>query len=563
MSQLCLKRSPYRGPLAAITLLLLTHSVSAQAIPTIQASRFASGLSRPIFLTAAPGDADRLFVLEQHTGRIQILDRETGERLPEPFLDLDNISTGGEQGLLGLAFDPDYAQTGQFYVNFTDRGGTTNVVRYQVSDDPNVANPDSGLTILRINQPQGNHNAGWMSFSPNDGFLYIATGDGGGADDVGSGHTPGIGNSQDITNNLLGAMLRIDVNGDDFPDDANRNYRIPANNPFVESNGDDEIWSYGLRNPWRNSFDRETGDLWIADVGQNVLEEINWQPADSPGGENYGWRLREGKIATPGAVGGPAPADNVDPIYDYPHNNSEIGGFSVTGGYVYRGPLEALQGHYFFADFVSSNIWSLRYDPETEEVRDFRVLTDRIEPDAGRIRGISSFGEDSDGNLYIVTLSGSLYRLDGVELPGDLNANGVLDAGDIDALTDAIAQSSMEPVYDLNADGAVNTADRSYWIEQLKHTWLGDSNLDGMFDESDLVFTFQSGEYEDDVARNSGWASGDWNGDFDFTTADLVAAFSDGGYRAGPRSAVQAIPEPSSLILLTVGLLFIAQRRRS
>jgi glucose/arabinose dehydrogenase len=547
-----------------ITLLLFyvgTATAWAQTDLTIRASRLASRLPRPIFLTSAPGDADRLFVLEQHTGRIKILDQESGAIRPEPFLDLNNLSTGGEQGLLGIAFDPNYDESGQFYVNFTDRGGRTNVVRYQVSDDPDIANPESATTILQVNQPQGNHNAGWMSFGPQDGYLYVAMGDGGGADDNGNGHTPGVGNSQDITNNLLGAMLRIDVSGDDFPQDENRNYAIPATNPFVGMEGDDEIWSYGLRNPWRNSFDRETGDLWIADVGQNRREEINRQPADSTGGENYGWRLREGFIATPG-VGGPAPADHVEPVYDYPHNNSDLGGFSVTGGYVYRGPIEALRGHYFFADFVTNRIWSFQYDTESNQIADFQDRTDQIQTDAGTIDGITSFGEDALGNLYIVTIGGDVFRLDGVDVPGDLNGNGVLDAGDIDRLTQAVVQGETASSFDLNSDGLVNPADRLFWIHEIKQTWLGDSNLDGLFDESDLVFTFQAGEYEDGVPQNSSWSTGDWDGDQDFGTADLVAAFQDGGYRAGPRSAVQAVPEPSSLAMWVVAALSLVVRVR-
>src|SRR5690606_38231904 len=170
--------------------------------------------------------------------------------------------------------------------------------------------------ILSFNQPQPNHNGGWIDFGPNDGYLYIATGDGGGGNDNGTGHTAGTGNAQDTTDNLLGKMLRIDGHGDDFPPDNPRNYAIPEDNPFVGVNGDDEIWSYGLRNPFRSSFDRANGDLWIGDVGQTRREEINYQPADSSGGENYGWRLREGIIPTPGGVGGSRPEGNVEPIYD-------------------------------------------------------------------------------------------------------------------------------------------------------------------------------------------------------------------------------------------------------
>ena len=201
-----------------------------------------------------------------------------------------------------------------------------------------------------------------------------------------------------------------------FPPTPTGITRSPNSNPFVATEGADEIWSYGLRNPWRSSFDRETGDLYIADVGQNVKEEINVQPGNSSGGENYGWRLREGTIATP-SVGGPAPAGAIDPVYDYDHNSSDTGGFSVTGGYVYRGPVEELRGHYFFADFVTSRIWSFRFngdapaDHDGSNFEDFIDWTDLLNPSAGSISSIASFGEDMAGNLYIVDRGGEIFRI--------------------------------------------------------------------------------------------------------------------------------------------------------
>ena len=209
-------------------------------------------------------------------------------------------------------------------------------------------------------------------------------------------------------------MLGIDINSDAFPNDANRNYTVPPTNPFVAANGgavegDDEIWSYGLRNPWRASFDRANGDLYIADVGQGQLEEIDYQPATSSGGENYGWRLREGTIRTPG-VGGNAPAGHVEPIHEYSHVNGPDGGFSITGGYVYRGPIESLQGEYFFADFVSNQIWSLQHDG-TKAIT-VKNWTDSIFTSDGSIGGIASFAEDAVGNLFIVSLDGDIFRID-------------------------------------------------------------------------------------------------------------------------------------------------------
>ncbi|MDG2380701.1 MAG: PQQ-dependent sugar dehydrogenase [Pirellulaceae bacterium] len=376
----------------------------------ISASRVATDLSRPIFATAPVEDFERLFIAEQHTGEIRILDLASGEMLAEPFLDIGRPSRGNEQGLLGLAFDPNYANNGQLFVNYTDSRGTTHIERYTVSENPNVVDQESALPILQYNQPQSNHNGGWIGFGP-DNYLYVASGDGGAANDTGSGHTSAVGNGQDITNNLLGKMLRLDISSDAYPDDTDRNYAIPPTNPFRNQAGDDEIWAYGLRNPWRNGFDRMTGELYIADVGQNRKEEINVQPADSVGAENYGWRLREGTVATTGGVGGPAPPDAIEPIHEYNHVNSTDGGFSVTGGYVYRGPIEDLQGHYFFADFVSNQIWSLKY--ENQAVSNFQNRTDQITTDTGLIESISSFAEDAAGNLYVVSLNGDVFRFEG------------------------------------------------------------------------------------------------------------------------------------------------------
>ena len=418
--------------LALWSLLLLPPGARADVAGS---QRVASGLSRPVYVTAAPGDAERLFVVEQHTGRIRILDLNTGVVNATPFLDMSGLATGNEQGMLGLAFHPDYASNGLFYVNFTDTTRATNIRRYQVSaGDPNVAHPASATTVLTYAQPQSNHNGGWLGFGPNDGYLYIASGDGGSGNDSGGGHTAGTGNAQDITNNLLGKMLRIDVDGDGFPADANRNYAIPLLNPFAEKTGDDEIWAYGLRNPWRSSFDRATGDLYIADVGQNNREEIDYQPASSPGGENYGWRLREGTIATPtGGVGGAPPPGAVEPIHDYAHVGAPDGGFSITGGYAYRGPVRDLQGVYFFADYLSQQIWSFRYDSTGKA--DFQNRTSQLTPDVGSIGSIASFGEDAAGNLYIVDLGGEVFRiLATAAQPGDTDANGLVSDVDLSRL---------------------------------------------------------------------------------------------------------------------------------
>ncbi len=391
----------------------------------------ATGLSRPLYVTHVPGDFGRVFVVEQRVGtgttaRIRIVTLPDHALLPTPFLTVSGVSTGDEQGLLGLAFHPDYASNGYFYINYTDSGGTTRIVRYTVSGDPDVADSGSATAVLSIAQPFSNHNGGWMGFGP-DGYLYISTGDGGSANDPGN-------RAQDITSQLLGKMLRLDVNGDDFPDDPNKNYSNPADNPFVGETGDDEIWAYGLRNPWRPAFDRATGDLFIADVGQGTWEEINFQPAASTGGENYGWRCMEGNHCT-GLTGCTCDVDCgnqllVCPIYEYNHNSD---GFScsVTGGYVYRGcAIPDLVGTYFFADYCSDRIKSFRYDGT---ISAFTDRTAELDPPGGTtITSITSFGEDAFGELYICDRGGEVFKIVPVDPQGpDCNGNGRNDACDI------------------------------------------------------------------------------------------------------------------------------------
>jgi len=337
------------------------------------------GLTRPTYLTHA-GD-DRLFVIEQ-PGRIRIV--ENGQLLDRPYLDItDKVTTNSnEQGLLSVAFHPDYANNGQFWVNYTrPKDGATVIERYVVSqDDPNRAAAQSGKVILVIAQPEPNHNGGLVKFGP-DGYLYIGMGDGGSAGDP---HGP-IGNGQDLTA-LLGKILRIDVTDQDT-------YAIPASNPFGN-----EIWSYGWRNPWRFAFDRATNDLYVADVGQNVYEEVHFQPADSPGGENYGWRIMEGMHCFDPRQGCDQ-SGLVLPVAEYSHDE---GGCSVTGGYVYRGlEYPALNGTYFFGDYCSGIIWSLQREGEQWP------MTKRLETGVQ----ISSFGEDVNGEMYVIDHGGAVYQL--------------------------------------------------------------------------------------------------------------------------------------------------------
>jgi autotransporter-associated beta strand protein len=387
-------------------LTIVTTSTTVHAATSSQ--RVASGLSRPVFVTAPPGDSQHLFIVEQWTGNIKILNRDSNTINATPFLTVPGLSNGSEQGLLGLAFDPNYSTNGRFYVDYTDASGNTQVRRYERSgSDPNLANPASATPILSIAQPQSNHNGGWLGFGPN-GYLYISAGDGGGDYDDDAGHNATVGNGQSL-NTMLGKILRVDVTSDAFPADPNKNYAIPSSNPFSGGGGLPEIWAYGLRNPWRPSFDRATGNLWIADVGQSTREEIDFQAASSPGGVNYGWRLREGSVQTPTAVGGPKPAGAVDPIFDYPHSGGGISGISITGGYVYRGPIAELQGQYFFSDYGNPKLWALTYDGATLTAP--VDLTSQFTPNAGAFNQIVSYGEDSEGNLYVVDLDGEIFKL--------------------------------------------------------------------------------------------------------------------------------------------------------
>lgn len=457
--------------LMLLALCLLPAQAHAQSMSL---ERVAAGLANPIFATHAPGDADRLFIA-QRAGGIRILDLTDTSQTPSTFMTVPSVNTSFEGGLLGLAFHPDYENNGFFYVNYTiSAGGSfrTRIARFTRTDADN-ANAGTLQVVLEINQPQQNHNGGWIGFSPIDGYLYIAMGDGGNGNDTGPGHTAGIGNSQDITNNLLGKMLRIDVDGDDFPGDSLRNYAIPADNTFVGVNGDDEIFLYGLRNPFRCSFDRANGDLYIGDVGQGQREEISFYPGTGHPDRNMGWRLREGTIQTPG-VGGPQPADGVDPIYDYPRVGI-FGGSSVTGGVVYRGPIPSFNGNYFFMDFNSNNFWSFRFDGSnpsdfdgTNHTPVFR-WNGSFTTDTGSLGNVVAFGEDLVGNVYICDLFGEVFKIaDGnMGLIGDMNGDGSINLLDVAPFVTAISNGTFVFEADTNEDGAVNLLDVQPFVDLL------------------------------------------------------------------------------------------------
>ncbi|HEY4310624.1 MAG TPA: PQQ-dependent sugar dehydrogenase [Pirellulales bacterium] len=473
---------------AALATTTLVVATTAQAQTVV---RVASGLDNPLFATFAPGDTSREFIVEQGengTADIKILNLADNTINSTPFLQISGIATGGEQGLLGLAFDPNYATNGRFYVDYTAPGGAfgngvTHIERYQVSSNPNVANAASATDVLTIDQPQTNHNGGWIGFSnrPGDtGNLYIAMGDGGNANDQGTGHVEPTGNAQD-TNSLLGKMLRINV---DTPGPAQHpNYSIPANNPFANGTGGaPEVWLYGLRNPFRDSFDSQTGNLMIGDVGQGAREEIDVQKATNPGGgENYGWRLREGTIATPG-VGGAKPAGVVDPIIDYPHTpttQQPISGQAVIGGYIYHGAgVPSLDGKYIFGDLSGTaagspntgRILSLDYNGTT--ATNFTDITDQLFTGTGfTLSGPHSFGVDGFGEMYVIDGNGSIYRLVQAATPGDANHDTIVNGQDLALVSSSWLATGSNLPPDVNHDGIVNAQD----LALVSSNWLARS----------------------------------------------------------------------------------------
>jgi glucose/arabinose dehydrogenase len=336
----------------------------------------ASGLSSPLDLQSPPGDRARLFVVERG-GRIRIV--KNGQLLSTSFLDVSGrVSSGGERGLLGLAFHPSYAQNGRFFVNYTDPNGDTRISEFRVSSgDPDAADPGSERVLVRVNQPFSNHNGGGLAFG-SDGKLYAGLGDGG------SGGDP-LGNGQNLATRL-GKMLRLDVDGPRL---------APADNPFVAVPGaEPEIWAYGLRNPWRFSFDRETGDLYIGDVGQGDYEEIDVETTPRRGGQNYGWNVMEGTHCYNAASC--SMAGLTLPVLDYGHDQ----GCSVTGGVVYRGcRLPGYAGTYFYGDYCSASVRSFRF--QNGAVTDQRDWSNAL----GGLSSISSFGVDAEGEVYVLDLN--------------------------------------------------------------------------------------------------------------------------------------------------------------
>lgn len=413
-----------------LLLLSLAFAETRAQIPSDIDTELVTAATYNVGIRHAGDGSGRKFIIGQE-GDIRIIDGNDNV-LATPFLDINTkVNSGGsEQGLLGLAFHPDYSNNGYFFVNYTKSGtnsGDTIIERYQVSKgDPDVADPNSGTVLMRIIQDYGNHNGGNIHFG-SDGYLYIGMGDGGSAGDPED-------RAQDL-GSALGKMLRIDVDNNDAPQHAapgsfsdpscpqdSNQYAIPDDNPFANTQGAcPEIWSYGLRNPWRWSFDRQTGDMYIGDVGQYNYEEVSFQPANSMGGEHYGWNCREGLHSYDGGADcGANPPPMVDPIIEYTQGGGRC---AVTGGYVYRGPINSLQGKYLYADYCSGQIWL--YDVNGNSSTEWTSH--------GATGLISSFGEDEEGNLYISTSqsyassSTFIYRITGDVIDDLIFENGFED----------------------------------------------------------------------------------------------------------------------------------------
>lgn len=347
--------------------------------PAVNLTRGTGGLDLPVQIAEAGDGSGRLFVVEQR-GRVRIV--QNGTLLTTPFLDItDRVSCCGERGLLSVAFPPSFADTGRFYVNYTDLSGDTVVARYHLGAQPDVADASSEQIVLTVNQPYANHNGGQLAFGPGDGFLYVGMGDGGSAGDPQD-------RAQDPSS-LLGKLLRIDVETGNP-----QTYTVPATNPYTQTVGfRPEIWALGLRNPWRFSFDPDTGDLFIGDVGQNRYEEVDYQPAASRGGENYGWRIMEGSHCFEPPVCNPSGL--VLPVAEYGHGD---GNCSISGGVVYRGgDYPDLDGIYLFADYCSGRIWGLKQNAASWQ-------SDLLYDAPFRITG---FGADEAGNIWLTEYAGA------------------------------------------------------------------------------------------------------------------------------------------------------------
>ncbi len=441
--------------------LVLTTATAVDAVP-LRAELLTSTSGFPIYLSATSSDPNNVYYATRASGLINVLDRTTGA-FKSTFLDLPN-STGIQDGLLCFAFHPDYETNGLFYTYvYRDTDPFVRVVERKRSEtNPLQADPTYERQIMEMPN-RGSHNGGWLGFSPIDGYLYVTTGDGGANNGVDNGLP-----AQD-PNDLHGKVLRLDVSGDDFPEDSTRNYAIPANNAFEPGEGAAEVYALGLRHPYRASFDQANGDLYIGDVGSNIYEEVNLLPAGQSGA-NFGWRALEGPFDVP-YVDDPAPADAIDPIYYYP---SVSGGVSITGGTVYRGDaIPALQGEYLFADFNQKYVRSFNVDDETLNVIDRgpELFPESLPP---RITAIT---EDAMGELYLIDyLGGKIYRVVADVLEGDFNDDGVVDAADYTVWRDNVGNDASLLPNDIDG-GEVGAAQYDRWVANYGRTDIASSAI--------------------------------------------------------------------------------------
>jgi Ca2+-binding RTX toxin-like protein len=453
------------------------HGYSAGANGVITSTSIASGISQPVAGAAAASDPGFLYIVEKASGIIWRVNDDTGARTQ--FLDIPNgeFTSGGERGVLGLAFHPDYASNGRYFVFLTDTTGDLQVREYHRSSNPAVSETSFTVIWETPHPGQENHNGGWIGFSPTDGYLYISTGDGGGGDDPNN-------NSQNL-DSLLGKILRIDVNSDGFPADANRNYAIPAGNPFVGVTGADEIWAYGLRNPWRMAFDPRNGDLYIGDVGQSQREEVDFI-ANGTGGLNFGWRIMEGSLPYLSGPPGSPPAGHpslILPVYEYGRSV----GTTITGGEVYTGPNANFVGQYVFSDFGSDRLFTLRMSGGVAvDAADRNIQISGPVPS-----NVVDFVTGTDGALYAIGIGGTIWRLDfgaGAEDVGDILSGGAGDdqifgyAGN-DALSGGADNDTLDGGIgvDYMAGGAGND---TYYVDNS-----GDNAVENASEGYDIIYS--------------------------------------------------------------------------
>ncbi len=410
-----------------------------------------AGFTAPLDIAALPGQPGHLIVLEQ-AGMLRVLNTVTAETRAAPFLDMTSlVCCDPYGGALGITFAPDFATSGHFYVLYTDSPTSDTVVtRFTVTADPFVADPASARKVIQYDRSFSGHNGGWLGFRPGDGMLYISSGD------SGDGVNPDPENAaQTLTNDLRGKILRIDPSGDDFPANPDLNYAVPADNPLVGIEGDDEIWAFGLRNPWRCSFDPANGDFYIADVGQDLREELNFEAAGSAGLRNYGWRCTEGTACT-GLSGCACNGSGLTPpVYEYAHLNNPCD--SITGGVVYRGSaIPEFAGRYFFGDHCTSQVWSLRMIGGV--ATDLQEHTaDLALGNGGPAAWVSTFGTDAAGEMYFAEYYAGVVHAIVPRCLADFDGNSYVNGDDFDSFAGLF--EAGDPGADIDENSFVNGDD--------------------------------------------------------------------------------------------------------